>query len=259
MNDAAESAPVDETRKDRRSTGDVPATFRGLLADLDRPSAFALTYVAIVLSLKEYFLLPGTAARSRLPALFPDVPHDLACGLVWASASLLFFLVLPLVFTLAGGRKARDIGWSTEGFRSHLPVYAAMFALMLPAVYWASTRPEFTATYPFVPSARRDLKIFWIWEAAYLLQFLALESFFRGWLLFTLKKRFGTAAVAVMVVPYAMIHFHKPFAECLGAIGAGWILGLMALKFRSFLGGVFLHAAVAFTMDFLSARRSGLF
>ena len=247
MSDPGKSVPPSET------------TLRGLVADLDRSSAFALTYVAVVLSVKEYFLLPGTAARTRIPARFPDVPYDLACGLVWAAASLLLFLILPLVFTLVQGRKPRDIGWSTQGFRSHLPVYAAMFALMLPAVYWASTEPQFTATYPFVPSARRDLRIFWIWETAYLLQFLALESFFRGWLLFTLQKRFGTAAVAVMIVPYTMIHFHKPFAECLGAIGAGWILGVLALKYRSFLGGVLLHAAVAFTMDFLSARKSGLF
>lgn len=225
----------------------------------DRASAFALTYCAAILSLKEYFLLPGVAVRTGLPARLTGLPPDLASGLVWAGSSYVLFLLLPLLFLVVWRRSPRDYGWSTAGFGKHLAVYGGLFALMLPAVFWAASRPDFVATYPFVRSARSDREAFWIWEAAYLLQFLALESFFRGYLLFTLARRFGTTAVPVMVVPYAMIHFHKPFAECLGAIGAGWILGLLALRYRSFLGGVLLHAAVAFTMDFLAVRRSGLF
>jgi membrane protease YdiL (CAAX protease family) len=233
--------------------------FRELLAGLDRPAAFALTYTALVLSVKEYFLLPGSAARSRLPALLPEMPFDLACGFVWAGSSVVLFLLLPLLFLRLAGMRPRDAGWSLAGAGRHLVVYAALFAVMVPALAWAASRPEFTNTYPFVASARRSKEIFWRWEVAYLLQFLALEAFFRGYLLFTLARRLGASAVPVMTVPYAMIHFHKPFAECLGAIGAGWILGLLALRYRSFFGGVLLHSAVAFTMDFLSVRRAGLF
>ena len=58
-----------------------------------------------------------------------------------------------------------------------------------------------------------------------------------------------------MTVPYTMIHFHKPFPECLGALGAGLLLGFLALRYRSFLGGVVLHSLVAVTMDLLAVSR----
>jgi hypothetical protein len=61
-----------------------------------------------------------------------------------------------------------------------------------------------------------------------------------------------------MVVPYAMIHFHKPFLECLAAVGAGCILGVLALRFRTFWGGALLHILVAVTMDLLAVTRGGL-
>jgi uncharacterized protein len=66
-------------------------------------------------------------------------------------------------------------------------------------------------------------------------------------------------AIAVMVVPYTMIHFHKPFPETFGAIVAGTILGFLSLKYRSWLGGALLHSLVALTIDFLSSHQAGLF
>jgi uncharacterized protein len=228
-------------------------------ATLDRAAAFALTYCAVVLTLTEYFFLPSTAYRTSLGNRPFHWPQDLRHGLVWTTSTYVFFLLLPLAFTRVAGLRWRDVGWSTAGFLKHVRVYGALFLLMAPIVIYASTRPEFAALYPFVPSARANLSTFVLWEAAYLLQFLALEAFFRGWLLFTLERRFGATAIPVAVVPYAMIHFHKPFAECLGAVVAGWALGYLALRYRSFLGGALLHAGVAFLMDALGARKSGLF
>jgi uncharacterized protein len=223
----------------------------------DRYAAFALIYTAAVLTLTEYFFIPGHAARSGLPAKLPPMPPDLAAGLVWAGSTYVFFLALPALFVLVRREKFADYGWSTRGLGRHLLVYAALYAAMAPLAALAANRTDFAATYPFVRSVRGDSARFWIWETAYLLQFLALEAFFRGWLLFTLARRFGSvAAVAAMVVPYTMIHFHKPFPECAGAIVAGLVLGTLALRYRSFLGGVILHAGVAFTMDFLAVRRA---
>ena len=78
-------------------------------------------------------------------------------------------------------------------------------------------------------------------------------------MLFTLEKRFGWNAIFVMVVPYCMIHFHKPAPECFGAIIAGVVLGALALRLRTWVGGAVLHCLVAFTMDYLAAQRAGLF
>ena len=58
-----------------------------------------------------------------------------------------------------------------------------------------------------------------------------------------------------MVIPYTMIHFGKPAPETFAAILAGFILGYLALKSRSFLWGWMLHWGVAITMDLLVIGR----
>src|SRR5690606_7929149 len=90
------------------------------------------------------------------------------------------------------------------------------------------------------------------WWLLYGVQFFCVEFFFRGFMLFTLEERFGMSAVAVMIVPYCMIHFHKPLPEALGAIVAGIVLGWRALRTRSIWGGFLVHIAVAISMDALS-------
>jgi len=59
-----------------------------------------------------------------------------------------------------------------------------------------------------------------------------------------------------MMVPYAVIHWHKPPLECFGAIIAGIALGALSLRFRSWYGGAVLHMLVGATMDILSFVRN---
>jgi hypothetical protein len=95
------------------------------------------------------------------------------------------------------------------------------------------------------------------WEAIYGLQFLMLEFFFRGFMLFALARQLGSLAIFVMVVPYSMIHFGKPMAECVGSILAGIALGTIALRTGSFAGGVMVHCTVAWGMDLFALLRTG--
>jgi membrane protease YdiL (CAAX protease family) len=74
-----------------------------------------------------------------------------------------------------------------------------------------------------------------------------------------LRRAMGAYAIFVMIVPYCMIHYHKPIAEVLGAIGAGIILGTLALRTRSIWFGVAIHISVALTMDIASLMHWGLF
>ena len=233
-----------------------PAASEGPRA-LDARIVFALLYTAVTLSATEYFFLPSRAWVTGLPQRIP-VPSDLAGALVWVASTLVFFLLLPaLVVRFAHRQKLAEIGYASEGIGRHLPVYLLLYGLMLPVLYVMSRRPEFLALYPFPPSVRRDLWLLLVWELAYAAQFVALESFFRGYLLFTCAARMGLNAVPVMVVPYTMIHFHKPFPECLSAVAAGCVLGALALRYRTFWGGALLHILVAVTMDLLAVTRGG--
>jgi hypothetical protein len=233
---------------------------RSGLSGADKRVAFALVYIALVLALEEYFFSFAALGRHGWVNGIGTGSQDLGAGLVWVASLLVFFVVVPAIVVRVWHREPlASIGWNTRGLVRHLRAYLPLYALVLPLVVLASHRADFTGTYPFVASARTDISTFLLWECAYAVSFFALEAFFRGYLLFTLAARMGWLAIFVMVVPYTMVHFHKPWPECLGAIVAGITLGVLALAFRSFWGGVVVHALVAVTMDTLAVHHAGLF
>ncbi|MEM8883310.1 MAG: CPBP family intramembrane glutamic endopeptidase [Planctomycetota bacterium] len=223
------------------------------LKTVDRDSAIALLYTGINLTTLEFFYLSSYLQRQiniRDGTYRRTTSFEAGAG--WAIATTVAQLVIPiLLIKFVHRRKLRDHGWRFDGFFRHMWVYLACFAFMAPFVYYASTQPEFARRYPFVAEARTDPVVWWQWQAVYLMQFLALESFFRGYLLFTLERSMKWNACFVMAVPYCMIHFHKPAMECYGALIAGVVLGMLALRFRSFYGGALLHMMVAVMMDAL--------
>jgi membrane protease YdiL (CAAX protease family) len=173
----------------------------------------------------------------------------------WSGWRVIGYAGIPmLVLACLPGQRIRDYHVSLRGFFHHLWIYALLFALVLPAVLVASTTPAFRQTYPFYRLANRSYLDLVLWELLYAAQFLSLEFFFRGFLLHGLRRALGANAIFVMLVPYCMIHYGKPLPETLGAIGAGLILGTLAIRTRSIWGGVLIHVGVATTMDVLALR-----
>lgn len=152
------------------------------------------------------------------------------------------------------GRSMRELGWRIDPDWSHVRVYVALFALMVPVVLVASTLDSFQETYPFYTP--NDAESVWpwfvVWELLYFGQFVALELFFRGFGVHGLAPRLGILAVAVMVVPYVTIHFGKPMPEAIGSIVAGAVLGVVSLRQGSAFWGGVLHFGVALTIDVLA-------
>jgi membrane protease YdiL (CAAX protease family) len=184
-----------------------------------------------------------------------DSYHDLKAFAWWSGWRVLGYVILPIIAILCmPGQRLRDYHISLRGFVRHLWIYLLMFALILPAVIEASMTASFRHTYPFYRLANRSQLDLWTWEALYAAQFISLEFFFRGFLLQGLRKAMGANAIFVMIVPYCMIHYGKPLPETLGAIGAGVILGTLAMRTRSIWGGVLIHIGVAVTMDVLALR-----
>jgi membrane protease YdiL (CAAX protease family) len=178
--------------------------------------------------------------------------------LYWGGGSLLFRTLLPAaVIVWLIGDSPRDYGYRIRGIAAHFPAYGIMYLLMLPVLIWASSLGSFLSYYPFYDRAAEGGAAFWLYELGYAFQFVGVEAFFRGFLVFGLARRFGLLGIPLMTVPYVMIHFGKPAPEAFAAIFAGLALGYLALRSRSFVPGVFLHVAVALTMDFLVLWRLG--
>jgi len=196
--------------------------------------------------------LPDGGLRDVLMRLAPLYRHA-----AWALGCTTVYFVLPaLVVRLVFRERLAAYGALPRRFFRHLPIYVGLFVPVFVAVVAVSYTDAFQRTYPFYhyPNALWDL---WIWEALYCLQFFALEFFFRGFMLHATKNRLGSMAVFAMAVPYCMIHFQKPFAEAVAAILAGTVLGVLALRTHTIWGGVFIHSAVAITMDWASLIQRG--
>lgn len=180
------------------------------------------------------------------------MPTQLARLCLWASQSFFFYFVVPaLLIKLILKQNLADYGFKLTGGLKNWPLYLAMFVFMLPIIYICSRTPNFQTHYPFY---RLSWNEGWypnllIWELFYLLQFVGLEFFFRGFMVHGLKEKMGIQAVFIMVIPYCMIHFGKPFPECLGSIIAGLILGYLSFKNNSVMLGIVIHYSVAISMD----------
>ncbi len=236
-------------------------------------SAASATRQAVIVAVTSAALLvvfwiwgrPGFFLRAgwheRLESTVPDVLEGPVLGyLWWGATSLVLRIGLPLgMIVWVLGRRPADFGYRVRGLGRHWLPYFGMLLVMVPVLAWASSLDSFRTFYPFYSDAASGGATFVAYELGYAVQFLGLEAFFRGYLLFGLRDRLGAGwAVAVMTVPYVLIHAGKPSLEIAGALVAGLALGHLALRSRSFVPGFIVHVVVALTMDLMVLARSGV-
>jgi membrane protease YdiL (CAAX protease family) len=169
----------------------------------------------------------------------------------WLGSVQLTYAVIPLTVVLVARPRFTlvDVGLGRTGALSHWKLYATLLAFVLVPVVVLASQPGFASFYPMYKGARLSTAEFIAWELIYLPSFFAVELFFRGILLFPFRRRFGSLAVLVPVVPYMMIHFGKPVLEAGGAVFAALVLGTAALVSGNIWLGVVVHVVVALTMD----------
>jgi membrane protease YdiL (CAAX protease family) len=227
---------------------------------IDLRAVTVLISAAVLLTVQEYYSKRGYYVLHVMPkgADPTSAAQQLRQLLYWSGMCVATYFVIPALIVWVGFRqRLRDYGMTWRGALRHAPLYALMLAVMGPIVWWASAQPSFQQTYPFYRAAPQDPSGFWIWTAAYVAQFFSLEFFFRGFMVHGLRPRLGAYGVAVMAIPYCMIHFGKPILETLGAVIAGLVLGFLSLRSGSFMLGVLIHVSVAVTMDLASLWRQG--
>jgi membrane protease YdiL (CAAX protease family) len=199
-------------------------------------------------------------------SFFPPPTHGLDLYWVlrvkawWVGSILIGFLALPaLLMAVLPGKRLRDCNLGFRGFRDHFWIYVGLYGAVLPVIWIVSLSPSFYTFYPMYSQAGRSWFDLLMWEGMYAGQFVALEFFFRGFLVGGLGRHIGIFAVPVSVMPYMMIHFSKPLPEAAASVVAGLVLGYLAWKTKSIWGGVCVHCAVASTMDLLAlAHKSQL-
>ena len=212
--------------------------------------------VVLVLVAQNYAISP---TFSILPESIRLSDHAPLLRRLWWAWLVTGLYVVPAWLYARGamGLRGRELGLDPSGFRRHAWLYVTGYAIVLPLVVIASFQPDFLDTYPFYGDAAASWRELLVWEGSYAVQFMALEFFFRGVMLFAAFRVLGPWAIPAMVIPYTMIHFGKPAPECIGAIVAGSALGIVALRTRAIYAGMVIHIGVAWTMDLLALWHEG--
>lgn len=168
----------------------------------------------------------------------------------WGFVHVLGYFIAPWLFIrFYLKERLQQHGWQWGSVHQHWQWYALLTAPILCFVVIVSFGKDFSSHYPFYDYAHRSWLDLILWEMIYISQFIALEFFFRGFMLNSLKPAFGSNAIFVMCLPYLMIHFPKLWLEATGALLFGLFLGLLAMRSRSIWGGVGVHVTIALAMD----------
>ena len=172
----------------------------------------------------------------------------------WFLTGAVVLLLLPaLVVNFGIKQRIRDYGFRLSHGKLGWGLALGAWVLMIPCIILAlQLFPAFQVKYPLCKLAGSRWQLFIPYELAYGVYMFAWEFFFRGFMLFGLERKFGNNSILIQTIPFAVMHYGKPFPEAIGSIFAGVLLGVVALETRSFIYGAALHWFVAVTMDVLA-------
>ncbi len=221
------------------------------LRDLAAPGQLKPTVIllsaTILLAAHRHF---GTPAFWDSHAPFPG---GIEGPLVMFLSAFVLLGVIPLAIVLRGfHERLHDYGLQLGDWRLGLRLIAILFPLicvlmLLPAV----RNPEIRLFYPMAPDIAGSASGFATLEIPRtLLFYTAWEFFFRGFLLFGLRPILGDwIAICVQVVPSTLWHIGLASGELFAAIAAGLLFGVMALRTRSIIWPIILHALIGIALD----------
>ena len=226
---------------------------------MDKKYTIITLGTCLIVLLMQYFLSASGVAGtylSKLPYL-NTLPGDFAHALGWGIFTLGMYTLPPFAAIYLIKGKPDQFGFSFNADAKHIVLVAPF--ILLPIAFIFSKDPDFQNTYPFLRHPDSVLQ-FIIWEMVYVLQFLGLEFFFRGFLLHSVLAFVKPGmAIFLATLPYTAIHFVKPLPEAISSFFGGLFLCWLALKYKGIGIGLYLHVILAVSMDCFVLYHKGWF
>lgn len=147
--------------------------------------------------------------------------------------ALIPLAVILFVWHESPGRYGMILG----DWRLGLPVAIGGIAIMSVVIWYLGHLPEYRVYYSVLSGQRPAWRI--VVDAG--VDMFAWEFFFRGWLQGALGRKYGTDAIWLQMIPFALMHVWKPELEVLSTIAGGVFFGILSWRTRSFLWGWLLH------------------
>jgi len=217
---------------------------------LDFKVVFIFLSVAVIIFLSVSFASPlffyntfgGDRYESRLYWFFSD--------------GLLMFLASSLSVKFVLKAKLKDFGFTLGDKKFGFFTTALFLAVMLPVLWIVSATPDFAKAYPQGGiQVSESWYRFLLYEFSILIYMLGWEFLWRGYMLFGLKEKFGYYSIFIQMIPFFILHKGKPELELFASIFAGLILGIQAVRSRSFIYAWILHWLIMLFIDSISIIR----
>lgn len=171
---------------------------------------------------------------------------------MFTSAFFLLGLIPFFVVVRLFREPLKEYGLTPGNWKEGILLTAVLIPLIaLTMLYPASQTEEMRTFYPFDKSIGSSLTIFLQYEFLRgLFFYTAWEFFFRGFMLFGLRKYVGDwLAICIQTIPSCLWHIGMPTGEILSSIAGGVLFGLMAIRTRSILWPFILHWAIGIGLD----------
>ncbi len=174
------------------------------------------------------------------------------------AAYWLFIFFFVLMFVLPAiyvkwvmKRPLTDFGWGLGDVKYGAKWLITIPLLVVPLIFIASKMPDLRSEYPLAKSLLGNQSSLLVYESAYVLfYYVAWEFFFRGFLLFGLRERYGdVAAVLIQTISSCLVHIDKPEGEIIGSIVVGILFGMIALRSKSIWYVFLIHASIGVLTD----------
>jgi hypothetical protein len=182
--------------------------------------------------------------------------------------SLLLLGIVPFVSALLAGERPRDLGLAVPRRVAPAWVWVVVAAGSVAVAVIGAYGRETSSYYPYSKTllrivADRGFGAFALHALLYFTMFyLPWELLFRGILVFPLL-RFGAGGspavllflASVQAVPSGLLHIGHPAVESLGSVFFGIAAGYLAMRSRSILPSLAIHAGIGILQDLILALR----
>ncbi len=166
--------------------------------------------------------------------------------------ALVMGLVPVLVLKFGYRRSFDDLGLGLGKWRAGVPIALVAGAAGAALMFFVTSKDaSVRAEYPLCGHAALTTGEFVAYELAYLGFFVGGELALRGVLLFSLREKLGSAALAVLVTTAIQIVWHtgKPLPELLAAPVWGLAVGALTLRLESAWYALFFHWVANVALD----------
>lgn len=194
-----------------------------------------------ILTVLTFFLAYG-ASLYRLAG----IESSLVLAVLGAASAALFFMVIPILLIRKGlHAHERDYGFKIPNVRAHAFSIGGVLVAHLLAAFVLSTTAAYQQFYMLPESGYVFVTVFVLCAALY---FIAEEFLFRGFLLFSLWKRYRYIGAALSVAIFAVLHFAKAPGEMFIALVSGSSLVWLSLRTTSYIPAAVIHATFALAL-----------